>query len=57
MELWQRLIAAAQKHTVTWNWVKGHSGHPENERCDALAVSASEKPARELLHDDGKEMR
>ena len=57
MELWQRLIAAAQKHTVTCNWVKGHSGHPENERCDALAVSASEKPARELLHDDGKEMR
>lgn len=57
LELWQRLIAAARKHTVTWNWVKGHSGHPENERCDALAVAAAEQPSGELLHDDGKEMR
>ena len=57
LELWQRLIAAARKHTVTWNWVRGHSGHPENERCDALAVAAAEQPSGELLHDDGKEMR
>jgi ribonuclease HI len=36
-DLWQRLDAAAQAHDVTWHWVKGHSGHPENERADALA--------------------
>lgn len=36
-ELWQRLDAAAQRHDVTWQWVKGHAGHPENERADALA--------------------
>ncbi|MWD26942.1 ribonuclease HI [Aquicoccus sp. SCR17] len=36
-ELWQRLDAAAQRHQVTWEWVKGHAGHPENERADELA--------------------
>jgi len=35
--LWQRLDAAAARHDVTWEWVKGHAGHPENERADALA--------------------
>ena len=37
VELWQRLDAAAKPHRVHWAWVKGHSGHPENERADALA--------------------
>ena len=37
VDLWQRLDAAAQPHTIDWLWVKGHSGHPENERADALA--------------------
>ena len=37
IELWQRLDAAAQRHRVTWEWVKGHAGHPENERADELA--------------------
>jgi ribonuclease HI len=37
VELWQRLDAAQQRHDVTWEWVKGHAGHPENERADALA--------------------
>ena len=37
VELWQRLDAAQQRHEVTWHWVKGHAGHPENERADALA--------------------
>ncbi|WP_425451444.1 ribonuclease HI [Sphaerisporangium album] len=37
MDLWQRLDAAAARHTVEWLWVKGHAGHPENERADALA--------------------
>jgi len=36
-DLWRRLDAAAQAHQVTWEWVKGHAGHPENERADELA--------------------
>ncbi len=37
VEFWQRLDAAQLGHTVTWKWVKGHAGHPENERADELA--------------------
>jgi ribonuclease HI len=37
VELWQRLDEANARHRVTWEWVKGHAGHPENERADALA--------------------
>lgn len=36
-DLWQRLDSACQNHKVNWQWVKGHAGHPENERADALA--------------------
>ncbi|WP_112321825.1 ribonuclease HI [Oceanibium sediminis] len=36
-DLWQALDAAAARHDVTWDWVKGHAGHPENERADELA--------------------
>lgn len=36
-DLWQRLDAAQARHDVTWEWVKGHAGHPENERADELA--------------------
>ena len=36
-DLWQRLDEAAKRHNVTWKWVKGHAGHPENERADELA--------------------
>ena len=36
-DLWKRLDAATQRHDVTWEWVKGHAGHPENERADELA--------------------
>ncbi len=36
-DLWRRLDAAAAHHSVTWEWVKGHAGHPENEKADALA--------------------
>mgnify|MGYP006190006751 CR=1 FL=1 len=39
-ELWQELDQLAQNHTIQWEWVKGHSGHPENERCDELANEA-----------------
>ena len=37
VDLWQRLDEARERHNVTWQWVKGHAGHPENERADALA--------------------
>jgi len=36
-DLWEALSAQAARHDVTWHWVKGHSGHPENERADELA--------------------
>lgn len=40
-ELWQALIAAAEPHRVEWKWVKGHAGHPDNERADKLASDAA----------------
>ena len=40
-ELWQELLDAAEPHRVEWHWVKGHSGHPENDRADALACAAA----------------
>ncbi|KKD62069.1 ribonuclease H [Grimontia sp. AD028] len=43
-DLWQRLDTETQRHTVDWQWVKGHAGHPENERCDELARTAAENP-------------
>ena len=38
VDLWEMLLPLLKQHTVTFVWVKGHDGHPENERCDALAV-------------------
>src|SRR5207237_9676859 len=40
IDLWQRLEAAAAPHQIAWHWVRGHAGHPENERADALARAA-----------------
>ncbi|AGF74250.1 ribonuclease HI [Bartonella australis AUST/NH1] len=40
MELWQELDRACFRHTIKWHWVKGHAGHPDNERADALARRA-----------------
>ena len=40
VDLWQALIAATARHQVTWVWVKGHAGHPDNERADGLANAA-----------------
>ena len=54
VDLWKQLDAAQEKHDVTWHWVKGHSGHPENERCDDLAREAAEaKPTQEDVGYDG----
>jgi ribonuclease HI len=43
VDLWQRLERAAASHRVSWYWVKGHAGHPENERADALANRGAEQ--------------
>jgi ribonuclease HI len=43
VELWQRLDKAASEHKIEWKWVRGHQGHPENERADQLAVQAREQ--------------
>lgn len=40
VDLWQALAAAMARHSVTWHWVRGHAGHPGNERADALARAA-----------------
>lgn len=42
-DLWQRMELAAQQHKLDWQWVRGHQGHPENERADQLAVAAREQ--------------
>ena len=42
-ELWQQLVEACAPHRIAWHWVKGHSGHPENDRVDALACAEAEK--------------
>ena len=41
IDLWQALLIAARPHKISWQWVKGHSGHPENERADKLASDAA----------------
>ena len=52
-DLWKRLLAAMKPHQVTYEWIKGHAGHPENERCDKLAFNSADKD--ELLIDEGYE--
>ena len=42
-DLWERLDAAAARHAVSWHWIRGHTGHAENERADQLAVEAAKK--------------
>jgi len=47
VDLWKRLDAALSEHKISWEWVKGHAGHPENERCDELARVAASNPTLE----------
>ncbi len=41
VDLWERLLKASEGKEVNYNWIKGHAGHPENERCDSMAVNAA----------------
>ena len=52
--LWRELDAAASRHRVKWRWVKGHAGHPANERCDELAVAEIAKIKKTLSADQLK---
>ncbi|RGP39996.1 Ribonuclease H [Altererythrobacter insulae] len=45
-DLWRQMIDVVARHDVSWNWVKGHSGHPENERVDQLASERAEQAGR-----------
>jgi ribonuclease HI len=51
IDLWLRLLKAMEPHSVRFTWVKGHAGHPQNERCDKLATTAAD--GSDLLNDDG----
>ncbi len=50
-DLWRRFLKVYPTHEVRFHWLKGHAGHVENERCDALAVQAAK--AQQLLEDTG----
>lgn len=49
-DLWERLLKAMEPHQVAFNWVKGHAGNPENERCDELAVQAASTATEEDIY-------
>ena len=51
VDLWKRMLKAMEPHQVKFCWVKGHAGHPENERCDELAVAAA--TGENLMEDSG----
>ena len=51
VDLWKRLLKAREPHDVKFHWVKGHDGHPQNERCDALATGAAD--GNDLIVDEG----
>ena len=54
VDLWKRLLAAKEPHSVSFTWVKGHAGHPENERCDELATTAADNRSTRIV-DEGFE--
>lgn len=56
VDLWERLLKAMDGHDVTYEWVKGHAGHPQNERCDEMASEAAlrDKLAVDEVHEHSK---
>ena len=52
-DLWERLLPLLERHRTCFHWIRGHAGHPENERCDALARTQAARP--DLLPDCGNE--
>jgi len=55
VDLWKQLDQQVQRHQVHWHWVRGHTGHPENERCDQLARQAAENQPANI--DEGYEQQ
>lgn len=53
VDLWERMLELCEEHIVEFEWVKGHAGHPENERCDKLATAALKQD--DLPVDEGRE--
>lgn len=53
-DLWEELLSQLERHNFELHWVKGHAGHPENERCDSLAVAAAS--GKNLLDDVRKDV-
>ena len=52
-DLWQQLLEATQRHTIQWQWVKAHAGHPQNERVDDAARGEAENYCRQVYHESG----
>lgn len=59
VDLWKRLLEVMQPHEVTYVWVKGHDGHPQNERCDTLATTAADggNLLNDVLLESGKNVQ
>ncbi|HEX8947983.1 MAG TPA: ribonuclease HI [Dissulfurispiraceae bacterium] len=53
-DLWERLLKVAAPHEIEWAWIKGHNGHPENERCDLLARNAIKECRRKMPYGGGE---
>jgi len=52
-DLWEKMLTLSKPHQIQWKWVRGHKGHPENERCDRLARNALEKCRNTSDHAEG----
>ncbi len=50
-DLWERLLLASEPHDIEWTWIKGHDGHPQNERCDRVAREEIKRCKREMKHE------
>jgi ribonuclease HI len=51
-DLWERLLKASAPHDIEWQWIRGHDGHTENERCDRLAREEITRCKREMKHEE-----